>query len=372
MQNPVGSVFSPETMRMEMQSFAAVVLNPVAQVKFVHTVAAGYVTGSVFVMAISAWYILKGRDLAFARRSFAVAVGFGLAASLSVIVLGDESGYELGDVQKVKLAAIEAEWKTEPAPASFTLVGFPDQKSRETIGAVKLPWALGLIATRSLDKPVVGLEDLTKIHEERIRSGQIAYGALVKIRAGDKSPETRAAFEAHAKDIGFGLLLKQFVEDPTAATEAQIKAAAEGTIPTVWPLFWAFRIMVGLGFLMLFVFAAGFWLNATKRLEQNRWLLWMAVLMLPAPWIACELGWFVAEFGRQPWAIGEVLPTFLATSSLTTGDLIFSLAGFLTFYTSLLVIEMFLMVKFARRGPSSLGTGRYHFERDGLTAAPAE
>jgi len=372
MQNPVGSVFSPETMRMEMQSFAAVVLNPVAQVKFVHTVAAGYVTGSVFVMAISAWYILKGRDLAFARRSFAVAVGFGLAASLSVIVLGDESGYELGDVQKVKLAAIEAEWKTEPAPASFTLFGFPDQAARETVGAVKLPWALGLIATRSLDKPVVGLEDLTKIHEERIRSGQIAYGALVKIRAGDKSPETRAAFEAHAKDIGFGLLLKQFVEDPTTATEAQIKAAAEGTIPTVWPLFWAFRIMVGLGFLMLFVFAAGFWLNATKRLEQNRWLLWMAVVMLPAPWIACELGWFVAEFGRQPWAIGEVLPTFLATSSLTTGDLIFSLAGFLTFYTSLLVIEMFLMVKFARRGPSSLGTGRYHFERDGLTAAPAE
>ncbi|MBV5266845.1 cytochrome ubiquinol oxidase subunit I [Pinisolibacter aquiterrae] len=372
MQNPVGSVFSPETMRMEMQSFAAVVLNPVAQVKFVHTVAAGYVTGSVFVMAISAWYILKGRDLAFARRSFAVAVGFGLAASLSVIVLGDESGYELGDVQKVKLAAIEAEWKTEPAPASFTLFGFPDQASRETIGAVKLPWALGLIATRSLDKPVVGLEDLTKTHEDRIRSGKIAYGALAEIRAGDKSSETRATFDAHAKDIGFGLLLKQFVEDPTQATDAQIKAAAEGTIPTVWPLFWAFRIMVGLGFLMLFVFAAGFWLNATKRLEQNRWLLWMAVVMLPAPWIACELGWFVAEFGRQPWAIGEVLPTFLATSSLTTGDLIFSLAGFLTFYTSLLVIEMFLMVKFARRGPSSLGTGRYHFERDGLTAAPAE
>ena len=372
MQNPVGSVFSPETMRMEMQSFAAVVFNPVAQVKFVHTVAAGYVTGSVFVMAISAWYILKGRDLAFARRSFAVAVGFGLAASLSVIVLGDESGYELGDVQKVKLAAIEAEWKTEAAPASFTLVGIPDQKTHETIGAIKLPWALGLIATRSFDKPVTGLEDLTKDHEARIRSGQIAYGALAKFRAGDKSPETRAIFDAHSKDIGFGLLLKQFVEDPTQATEADIKAAAAGTIPTVWPLFWAFRIMVGLGFLMLFVFAAGFWLNATKRLEQNRWLLWLAVAILPAPWIACETGWFVAEFGRQPWAIGEVLPTFLATSSLTTGDLIFSLAGFLTFYTLLLVIEVFLMVKFARLGPSSLGTGRYHFERGASVAVPAE
>ena len=373
MQNPVGSVFSPETMRMEMTSFTEVFLNPVAQVKFVHTVAAGYVTGSVFVMAISAWYILKGRDLAFARRSFAVAVGFGLAASLSVIVLGDESGYELGDVQKVKLAAIEGEWKTEAAPAAFNLIGFPDQAARETRSAVQIPWALGLIATRSLDKPVTGLDDLQKAHEDRIRSGQIAYGALTKLRAGDKSAETRATFDAHAEDVGYGLLLKQFVEDPATANDEQIKAAAASTIPTVWPLFWAFRIMVALGFFMLFVFAAGFWLNANKRLEQNRWLLRLAVLALPAPWIACELGWFVAEFGRQPWAIGEVLPTFLATSSLTSGDLIFSLVGFLGFYSLLLVIDVFLMVKFARLGPSSLGTGRYHFERGVVPhAAPAE
>ena len=130
--------------------------------------------------------------------------------------------------------------------------------------------------------------------------------------------------------------------------------------------------MVALGFLMLFTFAIGFWLNATRRLEQNRWFLRLAFVMLPAPWIACELGWFTAEFGRQPWAIGEVLPTFLATSSLTTGDLIFSLAGFLTFYTLLLVIEIFLMVKYARLGPSSLGLDRYHFERAGIAAAPAE
>lgn len=373
MQNPIGSVFSSETMRMEMQSFAEVFFNPIAQVKFVHTVAAGYVTASMFVMGISAWYILKGRDLAFARRSFAVAVGFGLAASLSVIVLGDESGYELGDVQKVKLAAIEAEWKTEAAPAAFTVFGFPDQAARETRSAVKIPAALGLIATRSLDKPVIGLDDLEKAHEVRIRSGQIAYVALTKLRAGDKSVETRAVFDAHAEDVGYGLLLKQFVEDPATATDAQIKAAAASTIPTVWPLFWAFRLMVALGFFMLFVFVAGFWLNATKRLEQNRWLLWLAVLGIPAPWLACEFGWFVAEFGRQPWAIGEVLPTFLATSSLTSADLIFSLVGFLGFYSLLLVIEIFLMVKFARLGPSSLGTGRYHFERGVvLHAAPAE
>ncbi|MDR3494847.1 MAG: cytochrome ubiquinol oxidase subunit I [Ancalomicrobiaceae bacterium] len=370
MQNPVGAIFSPETMRMEMQSFAEVLLNPVAQVKFVHTVAAGYVTASMFVLGISAWYILKGRDLPFARRSFAVAAGFGLASCLSVIVLGDESGYTLGDVQKVKLAAIEAEWNTEPAPAGFTVFGLPNQATHETEAELKIPYVMGLIATRSYDKPVIGLNDLEKEHEARIRSGQLAYAELTKIRAGDASAETRAAFDAHAKDIGFGLLLKQFVDDPAKATEADIKAAAASTIPEVWPLFWSFRVMVGLGFLMLVIFGAAFWLNAAKRLEQNRWLLWSAVVAIPAPWIACELGWFVAEFGRQPWAIGEVLPTFLATSSLTSGDLIFSLTGFISFYTLLLIIELYLMVKFARLGPSSLGLGRYHFETNGASAHP--
>ena len=378
MQNPVGSVFAPETMRMEMQSFATVFFNPVAQVKFVHTVAAGYVTASMFVLGISAWYILMKRDLPFARRSFAVAAGFGLAASLSVIVLGDESGYELGDVQKVKLAAIEAEWKTEPAPAGFTLFGFPSQTDKRTYAQVKLPWMLGLIATRSLDKPVTGLSDLEAEHEDRIKSGMIAYGALEKLRAGDKSLEIRALFDQHAKDVGYGLLLKEFVEDPAKATPDQIKAAAAGTIPTVWPLFWAFRLMVAFGFAMLFIFGAGFWLNARKRLEQNRWLLWLAVCAIPLPWLASEFGWIVAEFGRQPWAIGEVLPTFLATSSLTSGDLIFSLSGFILFYTVLLVIEMYLMIKYARLGPSSLGLGTYHFEHGdaepalAVHATPAE
>src|SRR5471030_402999 len=125
MQNPVGSEFSYLTMRMEMVDFWAVVFNPVAQAKFVHTVAAGYVTAAMFVLGISSWYLLKGRDVAFAIRSFAIAAAFGLASVLSVIVLGDESGYTAGEVQKVKLAAIEAEWETQPAPASFMLFGIP-------------------------------------------------------------------------------------------------------------------------------------------------------------------------------------------------------------------------------------------------------
>ncbi|EAB8791451.1 cytochrome bd-I ubiquinol oxidase subunit CydA, partial [Salmonella enterica subsp. enterica] len=128
MQNPIAADFNFETMRMEMLSFSELVLNPVAQVKFVHTVAAGYCTGAIFVLSISAWYLMKGRDLAFAKRSFAIAASFGIAAVLSVIVLGDESGYEMGDVQKTKLAAIEGEWHTQPAPASFNVIAFPNQE----------------------------------------------------------------------------------------------------------------------------------------------------------------------------------------------------------------------------------------------------
>ena len=362
MQNPVGAVFNYETMRMELTSFADLFFNPVAQVKFVHTVASGYVTGSMFVLAISAWYLLKGRDLAFARRSFAVAAGFGLASALSVIVLGDESGYTLGDVQKVKLAAIESEWHTEKPPAAFTIFGFPDQEHEKTRAAIRIPYALGLIATRSVDQPVIGLKELVTEHEKRIRSGMIAYRALEQLRAGDKSTATKEAFEAHRKDLGFGLLLKRYTPNVTDATEAQIRQAAQGSIPHVAPLFWTFRIMVAAGFLMLFIFAASFYYCARRTADRKRWLLRLALYALPLPWIAAECGWVVAEYGRQPWAIGEVLPTFLGTSTLATSDLIFSIAGFVGFYTLLLTADLFLMFKYARLGPSSLHTGRYALE----------
>ncbi len=363
MQNPVGAEFNPETMRMELTSFAELIFNPVAQVKFIHTVAAGYVAASMFVMGISAWYILKKRDLPFAKRSFSVAAGFGLASILSVIVLGDESGYEVGDVQKVKLAAIEAEWETEKPPAAFTLIGFPDNEAQETHGAVKIPYLLGLIATRSIDEPVIGLKDLIAEHEKRIRNGIEAYALLEKIRAGDKSEATRAAFDAVKKDLGFGLLLKRYTPKVVDATEDQIQQAARDSIPWVAPVFWTFRVMVASGFTMLLIFALAFYYNAKRQIEQKRWLLWLIVFAIPLPWVAIETGWFVAEFGRQPWAIGEVLPTFLGTSSLTTQDLILSLSGFVIFYTILLIIELWLMFHFARKGPSSLHTGRYHFEQ---------
>ncbi|MCK9533752.1 MAG: cytochrome ubiquinol oxidase subunit I [Pseudomonas sp.] len=364
MQNPVGAEFNYETMRMEVTDFAALIFNPVAQVKFVHTVAAGYVTGSIFVLAISSWYLLKKRDLGFARRSFAIASAFGLASILSVIILGDESGYEIGDVQKTKLAAIEAEWHTEDAPAAFTLIGLPNMETHTTDYAIKIPYAMGIIATRSLDTEVTGIKDLIDQHEVRIRNGIIASQRLDVLRAGDRSAENIALFDEVKQDLGYGLLLKKYTANIAEATEEQIKQAAQDTIPHVPSLFWAFRIMVGAGVLMFLLFALAFWASTKHTQEHKPWLLKFALLSLPLPWIGVQTGWYVAEMGRQPWSIGEVLPTFLSTSSLTTADVLGSIITIAVIYTILIVIEMFLMIRFARKGPSCLHTGRYHFEQN--------
>ncbi|CDT87855.1 Cytochrome d ubiquinol oxidase subunit 1 [Vibrio coralliirubri] len=363
MQNPVGAEFNFETMRMEMTDFVEVIFNPVTQVKFVHTVAAGYTTGALFIMGISAYYMLKGRDLPFARRSFAVASAFGMAAIVSTVMLGDESGYELGDVQQVKLAAIEAEWHTEEAPASFTLFGFPNQETMETDYAIKIPYVMGIIATRSLDTPVIGIHDLLAKNEERVRSGILAYGLLEKLRSGDKSQQNIDDFESVKHDLGYGLLVKKYSDNVVDATEQQIKLAAKDTIPTVAPLFWSFRIMVVCGVLMFAIIGLSFVQICRRKIGTNRWLLKATICAIPLPWIACEAGWFVAEYGRQPWAIGEILPVNMAASNLPASSLWISIGLVYLFYTAFLIVEMFLMVKFAKMGPSALKTGRYHHEQ---------
>jgi cytochrome bd ubiquinol oxidase subunit I len=363
MQNPVGAEFNPATMRMELTSFYDLFFNPVAQVKFVHTVAAGYVTASMFVLGVSSLYLLKGRDLAFARRSFAVAVGFGLASVCSVIVLGDESGYEVGLVQKVKLATMEAAWETEPPPASFTLFGFPDQEAQTTRGEIKVPWLGGLIVTRSLDKPIKGVKQLVEESEVRIQEGVKAFGLLQQMRAGDSSPAVLEEFNRVKQSLGYGLLVKRYTSKITDATPEQINRAALDTIPNVGVMFWSFRIMVGLGFYMLVLVATAAYFCAKRVFHEKRWLLKLIVFSMPAPWIAAELGWIVAEYGRQPWTIGEVLPTLLSSSTLSTWDVIGSMAAIVLIYTAFMIAAAYLMVKFVRLGPSSLHTGRYYFEQ---------
>lgn len=359
MQNPVGAEFNYHTMRMEMTSITALLFNPVAQVKFVHTVSAGYVTASMFVLGISAYYLLIGRDKAFAVRSIAVAAAFGLASALSVIVLGDESGYTAGEVQRVKLATIEAEWHTEKAPAAITAFGFPNEATQSTDYAIKIPYLLGLIATRSVDEKITGMTELRDENEVKIRNGMSAYSALEKLRAGDGSDETKALFEKTKANLGYGLLLKKYTPNVTDASEEQIKMAARDTIPKVAPMFWTFRIMVAIAFIILFIFSATFYYTAKRTIAEKKWLLRLALYSIPLPWIAAEMGWIVAEYGRQPWTISGILPTHLSTSNLDPPSVYFSLAGFVGFYTLLLVAELYLMFKYARLGPQSLHTGQY-------------
>lgn len=362
MQNPVGAEFNPMTMRMELVDVAAVIFNPVAQVKFVHTVAAGYVAASLFVMGVSSWYLLRGMEVRFAQRSFAIASGFGLAAILSVIVLGDESGYRSGEVQKVKLAAIEAEWETESAPASFTLFGLPDQRAETTHAAIKIPYLMGIIATRSLDEQVTGLKDLKAQHEARIRSGMLAHEALEAMRADGSNQAARATFERHRGDLGYGLLLTPYAKEIGKADEGAIAKAVADSIPQVAPLFWSFRLMVGIGVALLALFAAAFLQLCRGRLVQSPRLLRALLWSIPLPWIAIEAGWFVAEFGRQPWTISDVLPVSASVSLLQPGQLWFSLIAIFLIYSSLLVVELFLLRHVIRKGPASLQTGRYQGE----------
>ena len=372
MQNPVGSEFSYLTMRMEMTDFWAVLFNPDAQAKFVHTVSAGYTTGAMFVLSISSWYLLKNRDVAFARRSFRVAAAFGLASVLSVIVLGDESGYTVGEAQQTKLAAMEAMWETKPAPAGLTLIAGINEAEQKNDWEVEIPWVMGLIGTRSLSKEIPGIHDIKLKNRERIVNGMVVVTALEALRANRDDAVAKQVFEQHKADLGFGLLLKKYVADVRQATPEMIDRAVADTVPRVTPLFWAFRIMVGLGFAMLALFAMAFYSTLKAGGMQRPWLLKWALFMLPAPWLSCELGWFVAEYGRQPWPIYGVLPTHMSVSTLSVNSLYGSLAGFIGFYTVLLVVEMYLMVKFARMGPGSLGTGRYQNEPEHhLTAAHA-
>lgn len=367
MQNPVGAEFNYQTMRMEMVSFSQILLNPDAQNKFVHTVSAGYVVGAVFVLAISALYLLQKRDVEFAKRSFHVAAAFGFASICSTIVLGDESGYSIGLAQQTKLATMEAMWETEPAPASFNLIASINEAEGKNDWAVHIPYAMGIIGTRSFDKQILGIHDIKTVNEERIKNGIIAVSALDTMRAdqsaGRSSDEqVLENFEKNKNDLGFGLLLKKYTQDVTQATPEMIAQAVDDTIPSVTPMFWSFRVMVGLGFLMLILFSLSLFYTIKGSFMQKPWLLKFAVIMLPAPWIAAEAGWFVAEYGRQPWTVYGILPTHLSVSNISATSVMWSLAGFVVFYTLLFIVEIYLMQKYIKLGPASLGTGRYHGE----------
>ena len=351
MQNPVGSKFNPDTMRMELTSFYDVLFNPVAQAKFVHTVSAGYVTGAMFVLSISAYYLLRKKHVEFAKRSMTVAASFGLAAALSVVVLGDESGYTVSQGQRMKLAAMEAMWETHEAPAGLTILGIPDQKNMKTDYEITIPWVLGIIATRTFDQKVPGIKDLLVETRQKIRTGIQAYAALQQVRADSTNTGARAILDENSKDLGYALLLKRYTNDVENAGEDLIEKAALSTVPNVSILFWSFRLMVAVGLFMIGLFAVAFYLCSRHMAHKNKMFLRCAIISLPLPWIAVECGWLLAEHGRQPWTIDQILPTFLSGSSITSGQVWTTLIAFVSFYTILLIVDIILMRKYIKMGP---------------------
>ena len=353
MQYPEFAVFSPERMRMEMVDFWGLVFSEVAQVKFLHTVTAGYTTAAFFVIGVSAFLMLKRKSLQFAKRSMTIAIVFALCAMGGSGLSGDLSALSVTAHQPAKLAAMEAEYETQEPPASWSIFAIPNESEMENYVSLRVPALLGLIATHSLDTEVQGLRDIVAQNEQRVRSGLIANRALTELRAGNITPELMYTFKAHQEDLGYGLLLVEHAQDPLNPTEEEIKITARESVPPVFITYYAFRVMIGIiGVLGLLALGAAFFLWYKRDLHTRTKLLKVLVYAIPLPFLACEAGWIVAEIGRQPWAIQDILPTFLATSTLSPWDVGLSLICFIGIYTILLLIEMKLMVRAIKLGPT--------------------
>lgn len=379
MQVPVGGEFVWQTMRMETTNLLDLFLNPIAQIGFAHTVIAGYTTSAIFVIGISAFFLLKKREIAFAKRSMAIGLGFGVIASLMVMFMGDQQGILAYKYQPMKLAAIEAEWDTQKPPANFNVVALPSQDNEKNYLSVQIPGALGILATHSLDQKIYGVKTILydgykDIHGKeipsvitRIQNGAKAYDAMLEMRAGHDTKENVTIYDKYKQDLGFGMLLLRYVpegERLTSATQSQILEAAKSSVPNVSTIFWTFRVMVGLGVLMFVMIVFGLILLAKDSLWQKRWTLRWMLYMIPAPWIACLCGWIVTEHGRQPWTVYDMLPTSISSSTINAWDILASLVVFMLFYALLFAVEMFLMFKYARLGPQSIDSKVKHSEKE--------
>lgn len=328
----------------------AVLMNPAAQSRFVHLVASCYLVAATLVLSVSAWYLLSRRNVSIARRSLTVAAGFGLAAALSLAVLGDHRGYAESSGQQMRIAAIAAEWHTQNQPAPFTVFGIPDRRNRVTHAAVNVPWLLGLGATHSWRKPVAGLDDLEAVNLARVHDGVAAF-TVMDTPWADPSGAGNLAFDLEdTPNLGYGMLLLRHAKRPARASIEQMAASAHDTVPNVPLLFWTFRGMALLGAYGIVLFGCAFWLASGRKLDRP-WFLRMAAWSLPVPWIAGALGWIVSEAGRGPWLVDEVLP--VTEVHLGRPKLVIAVIGWIT-VAVLAVIGAALMARLVRRGPDGL------------------
>ena len=355
MQSPHGASFDPVTMRMQLTSFTNLIFNHDAQAKFVHTSIAGYVTAAIFVAGVSAWYMLRNRHMELAKRSFRMAVLFGVFSSIGVISLGDALGFIDGSAQPAKLVAMEGLWKTEKPPAGFNVIAIPSQKEQRNLYELQIPKLLTPLVTHTMDTVIPGADEVERRAKVRMANGIPAALALKTLSEHPGDKVAMAQFKAHEKDLGYALLLQRYAPDLTKATPADYEKAARDVIPDVPIIFWSFRIMVLAGFAMLIYLGVATFCSLNNRVQDRRWLLKIAPWFIPVPYIACEVGWLVAEMGRQPWTVYGVLPTWMSASTHSVAYMIFSLTGFILIYSAFIVVEVYLMLKFIRKGPDDHG-----------------
>jgi cytochrome d ubiquinol oxidase subunit I len=353
MQYPVGMSFNPDTVRNEMMNFWDVLFSPVAISKFLHTIGSGYVIASLFVVGISAWYLLKGRDIMFAKRSMVIGATFGLITSLFLTLSGDESAHQVALKQPVKLAAMEGLYDGKEG-AGIVAVGILNSDKTLTNDEetyhfeLEIPYALALLGYHDTTAYVPGLKDLVYGNEERgiistqekMDKGKIAVSSLEEYKeakqAGDelKTQSAKMTLEENMKYFGYGHIKK-----------------AEDVVPPIGLTFYSFHIMVTLGGWFMVLFAMVLYLVTKKDITKNRLVLKAALWSIPLGYIAAEAGWIVAEVGRQPWAIQDLMPVGIAATKISTTNVQISFWLFAFLFTLLLIAEIKIMTKQVKIGP---------------------
>ena len=353
MQYPVGQVFNPDTARFEMQSFAEVALSPYAINKFTHATSSSMLTASLFVISISSWYLLRKRHQLMAKRSIIVAAVLGVFASIFTVINGDESAYEIAQVQPMKLAAIEGlyEGRMNPGVVAFGIVNRDKQvfDNKEPFHfEIEIPYMLGLMANRSFNSFVPGMKDLVYGNPDhnimgsaqKMVRGKDAIASLDAYRQAKKGGDEEAAsthlaaFDGTKEFLGYGYL-----------------NTPEEAVPPVALSFYSFHVMVALGSLFPLIFLAYLYFAKKGTLEQKKWLLGFGTITYFLGVIAGQAGWIVAEAGRQPWTIQGLLPVTIARTSLTAGTVQTTFFIFLFLFTALLIAEISIMLKQISIGP---------------------
>ena len=358
MQNPVGMEFNPAAGRNEMVDFAAVALSPVAVNKFFHTVLSGWVLGAVFVVGISCWFLLKNRDKRFALSSIKIAAWVGLCAAVLSAWTGDGSGYQVAQKQPMKLAAMEGYYQGQEG-AGLVAFGIlnPDKKTADDgkdafLFRMEIPKFLSLLAERDSKAFVPGINDLLK-GGYPLKDGTTALSAQEKIEKGKTAIGAFSAYraaKAAGNDAEAQVAAKVLKENVAYFGYGYIKDVNE-LVPNVPLTFYMFRVMVMLGGYLILFFIVVLVLAYKKDLSQMRWMHWVAMLTIPLGYLAGQAGWVVAECGRQPWAIQDMLPTSAAISKLDVGSVQTTFFIFLVLFTVMLIAEVGIMLKAIRKGP---------------------